>query len=639
MWCFRRKALGEKIRNPIQGEFFATEAIDGPAQALVRESIQNSLDARNGDGPVRVRITLASGENALAAGTVKNLFAAAWPHYHATGNGLHAAPHPSSSCPYLVIEDFGTKGLTGDPGQSDPDPDPEKRNPFFLFFRAEGLSAKTGTDLGRWGVGKFVFPRSSLVSTHFGVTVRHDDRRRLLLGAVTLKAHRVEGDDAVFSPDGLYGRSSGDDFVLPIEDPRGIDSFCALFGITRTTEPGLSVVVPFVDPEITFEGLLLAATKDYFLPILDGRLEITIACGQRLARLTDETLDEVVSGNQVLLGDGIHATLTLARYAISAKAEDRIAIGMPNPTRAARWSDHLVPPDILPVLQTQIAGDSPVAVRVPLTVRSKSDGDLPSWFDIFLVRDKDSEGRPMFVREGIIVSDVRGRRAREVRSLVMIDDRPLATMLGDSENPAHTQWQKDGSNFKGRYTYGPSVISFVADCVGELLAILNRRSEKADPKLTVDFFSIEPPEEPPEDSEPAEKIKRKPKTGPEIPEDEVRVEPRPTRVQITRDQGGFSVIPGSAPPQTPYLVEVRCAYDIRAGNPLRKWDAADFQLASSEVPITCEGEATLLQAKGNWALLRVDGPAFHARFSGFDLNRDVYVRVDLRQGSGADPET
>ena len=214
MWHFQPKGRGYKIRNPIQGEFFATEAIEGPAQALVRESIQNSLDARLSDEPVTIRITLAANGDALSPVQVTDYFRDAWPHYQAAGNGLINAPSPRERCPFLVIEDFGTRGLTGDPAQADPDPDPAIKNPFCLFFRAEGLSAKSGTELGRWGVGKFVFPRSSRASTHFGLTVRHDDGRRLLLGASTLKAHRIAGDDQMYSPDGLYGRPPHEGFEI-----------------------------------------------------------------------------------------------------------------------------------------------------------------------------------------------------------------------------------------------------------------------------------------------------------------------------------------------------------------------------------------------------------------------------------------
>ncbi len=49
VWFFREQAAGEITRDPIIGEFFATEAIDNPAEALVREGIQNALDAKTED--------------------------------------------------------------------------------------------------------------------------------------------------------------------------------------------------------------------------------------------------------------------------------------------------------------------------------------------------------------------------------------------------------------------------------------------------------------------------------------------------------------------------------------------------------------------------------------------------------------
>ena len=57
-WHYRVKAPNEKVRDPIQGEFFSTEAIKNPADARVREAIQNALDAALKDGnghPMRRR--------------------------------------------------------------------------------------------------------------------------------------------------------------------------------------------------------------------------------------------------------------------------------------------------------------------------------------------------------------------------------------------------------------------------------------------------------------------------------------------------------------------------------------------------------------------------------------------------------
>jgi hypothetical protein len=68
-WYFRPLEVGETTRKPIQGEFFSTEAIRNFTEALVREGIQNSLDAGT-ESPIRVRLFLASGNNAAPASRV-----------------------------------------------------------------------------------------------------------------------------------------------------------------------------------------------------------------------------------------------------------------------------------------------------------------------------------------------------------------------------------------------------------------------------------------------------------------------------------------------------------------------------------------------------------------------------------------
>ena len=56
-WKFREMSRGEINVDPIEGEFFATEALGSLSDALVRESIQNSLDAKAGTGPIKVRFS------------------------------------------------------------------------------------------------------------------------------------------------------------------------------------------------------------------------------------------------------------------------------------------------------------------------------------------------------------------------------------------------------------------------------------------------------------------------------------------------------------------------------------------------------------------------------------------------------
>ena len=47
-WRFREMQPGEINVDPIEGEFFTTEAIGSITDALVREAVQNSLDAARG---------------------------------------------------------------------------------------------------------------------------------------------------------------------------------------------------------------------------------------------------------------------------------------------------------------------------------------------------------------------------------------------------------------------------------------------------------------------------------------------------------------------------------------------------------------------------------------------------------------
>jgi hypothetical protein len=631
MWVFSELLPGYKLRNPIQGEFFATSAIEGPAQALVRESVQNSLDARKGL-PVRVLFNVVT-EQLPSQPAIRELFGGAWEHYAATGNGLQEPkPGPTTPCPYLVVEDFNTCGLSGDPAQADPGP--TDKNPFFLFFRAEGLSAKTGQELGRWGVGKFVFPRSSRASTHIGITVRESDHRRLMLGAVTLKGHHVAGHPRMFTPDGLYGVEGADRLVLPFEDPATIDHVSTLFNVQRRKEPGLSVIVPFIDPEeFSFERLLSAAIRDYFVPILDGRLEIIVRHDDRQATLARETLVSVLESNEALSRE-LLPMVRLAQGAALVQDAERITINMPDAGRAARWSSSLLGAGELDALRKKIGARELTAVRVPLTVRHKSRGNLPSYFDIYMQAERQCNERPVFVREGIIVSDVRGRRMREVRSLVVVEDRALAEMLGDSENPAHTQWQKDSSNFKGRYTYGPAVIDFVTDSVREILAIVDQASDEPDASLTVDFFSVEPPDDV-QDAEESVTRRSRPQTGNSDPPTDVVIQPRPTRLSVQRSAGGFAIGPGSAPPETPFLIEVRCAYETRVGNSLKKWNPADFFFGGDDLRVTLLGSVRVAAMRNNHLILQVDGVDFRANVDGFDVSRDVYVRADIREATHA----
>ena len=279
-WTFYPQHPTDPIRNPISGEFFSTEAVGDPTDALVREAVQNTLDARQklpvSRVPARVRIFLSGDAGAVSSSKVSQWIDGLWPHIESPGNGLRDQPKQGDSCPFLVYEDFGTIGLTGDPTEHQVVDGVQ--NNFLNFFRAEGHSDKGEHDRGSWGVGKTVFPRASRISSFFGLSVRTDDKKSLLLGRSILKYHRVAKNS--FKSDGYFGEFRSDGFALPLEKSSTIDGFRRDFQIKRQSEPGLSIVIPWYETDsengVTHAKVVSAVISGFFYPILMGHLSVDI---------------------------------------------------------------------------------------------------------------------------------------------------------------------------------------------------------------------------------------------------------------------------------------------------------------------------------------------------------------------------
>jgi hypothetical protein len=628
-WVFKKLSPGDTTREPIQGEFFSTEAITDNAEALVREGIQNSLDARSGAEPVLVRIRVSGAEHALPAHTVAPFLDGIWDHLHARGNGLRQAPAPNDPCGYLVFEDFGTTGLQGDPTQWHRKDG--AKNGFFTFFRAEGHSDKGETDRGRWGVGKTVFPRSSRISSFWGVTVRAADSRRFLMGRAILKTHQFSGVRHV--PDGYFGIPGDDNLMLPVEDGATIDRFCKAFGLHREAEPGLSLVVPWCDPEeMSLDALLQAAVKGYFYPILAGALTIELSgTGARPHLLGADTLLDTVRRLNGKLATDMMPFLELAVWARDVSRQPLTTLNPPPVRGALHWLPELLPEDTARQLRLKLQAGERIAIRVPFPVREQGTPLRWSHFDVFLVRDgTEKRGRPIFVREGIIIPDVRGRTTRGIRSLVIADDKPIATMLGDSENPAHTEWQKDGSNYKNKYVFGPSNLAFVADSVAEIVRMITVADEEADPSILIDLFSLPQVAGAAKTREKRAQPENKGQDTPDGMDDFPAPKPRGFRVQ--RIAAGFRVTRGDPAASPPALLEIKAAYDIRQGNPLKKYQKVDFQLDRAPIQIDDDLEGIEVVSRAlNEMVVRVLKPDFRLSVTGFDPNRDLYVKVLPRE--------
>ncbi len=309
-WYFSPFRRGDQRNDPISHALFSQDEVADLAGSVVREAIQNSLDAhpRNSTAPVEVIFTLRR-RLAPSAETFAPFLAGLREHLEAIDTGLDSVPASHGSIPLLTIEDFGTSGLEGDPEQWDP-LDGE-RNGFFLFFHATGTSGKTGESRGRWGVGKFVFPLASRANTWFGLTISSRRPHPTLMGRCLLKTHRAGG--VTCHPDGRWGVES-DGFVRPVLSPDPlIGSFSRSAALTRGVRPGLSVTIPWVREELTAGAISDAVVREYFVPLLRRELVVTIDNDGDKVRL-----DALSVATLATTGDdrALRAVLSLAMRAV-----------------------------------------------------------------------------------------------------------------------------------------------------------------------------------------------------------------------------------------------------------------------------------------------------------------------------------
>ena len=622
-WCFNRMRPTDKAREPIVGEFFATEAIDNPGEALVREGIQNSLDARRNGTKVRIRLFISGNARSLPYHTVAPYLSGLSDHLKAPGNGLQNIPNDNAHCSILIFEDFGTTGLLGDPAEWRPPSG--SGNHFYHFYRAEGRSDKGEKHIGRWGVGKQVFPRASQINAVLGLTVRSDEGDRLLMGMSVLKSHDVAG--IRYAPDGLLGEAPKvheEKPILPIKDPVYIDAFCNSFGILRKDEPGLSIVVPWCDPDLSEEDLIRAVLRGYFWPILRGDLEVEIDSGANPTILDSDNVEGAIKGIGGEIENEMMPLIQLAKWAREAPISATISTLMPDTTKGWQWSKDLFSQEALDKLKTLYFHGDNIALRVPVTIREKDKPQRASHFDVFIHRDgTEHPGRPVFIREGILIPDVRAPATRGVRAIVNVEAGPLAVFLGDSEGPAHTQWQKNSDNFQGKYVSGPKDLTFVIRSVAEIINIVCEQDVQVDRTLLLDLFYLPGSTE---DSETrrSDDLSANYGEGPDRP----RVPPIHGKkvFRIDRIDGGFLVRGTNRDGSDPHgKVVIRSAYQVRRGDPFGKYDPSDFNL-SHDIELTITG-ASVVHKEGNVLILTIEDPDFRVEVKGFDRKRDLRVEV------------
>ncbi len=646
-WRFKPNSKDDMDVDPIQGEFFTTRDIDNISTAVVREGIQNALDERNRgeqNDTVRVRIFLSGTKYALAKEQYFPLIETLMPHLKSQNPPMVSLPDFVESMNFFVFEDFNTKGLEGDveEGYIENNNDGKPHN-FYYFWRNVGRSGKTDDKLGRWGLGKTVFPASSRISTFWGLTVRKSDRRKMLLGQSILRIHNRNDDkrtECGYRPYGVYGNYSDDSFfALPVENETANSAFESLFKLERKEQSGLSLVIPFCSEEITIDHIAYSVIEQYFYPILEGRLEVEVTFEDESILLSRNTIDESIEKinfQNLYTGDdkkrrgkeNLYKLFDFARWTFRLNEQDYFQLKELDLKAKPRWTKNILFADEegLNSFRDKFENGERVAFKVPLKYHPVGGTSKTCWYYAYLEKDTSlTKPENLFVRDGITISGITSLDKGMVRGIVVIHNIDLARMLGDSENPAHTEWQADSRNFKGKYIDGKETLVFVKSTLKQIYDRLQRPVEGIQKDLLIDFFSIpvETKEERKQKDLPRQLRGDNETEDPEIPWGTKKIRPLIVEQIFT----GLRIAKNPESNEAPESIRIKLGYDVPRGNPIKSYQEPDFDVSKSPIKIESAGVYFTKKEKNILEFNIENASHFEIKLTGFDEKRDLFLNM------------
>lgn len=507
-WFFSKKGVNDKERDPGWDEYFSSNR--STVESLVRESIQNSLDAarKAGSKQALVRIYYSGQKCALPVSEYAPYLGSAKGHYAAEECYLKPI---DGDCEFFVIEDFNTCGLVGDVLAEN------ETEPYFKFLKCENKSTKNEPgNIGKWGIGKVVFPIASRLRTFFAYSIRKDTEvsasrpREVLAGECLLRYHSV-GENR-YTPDGWRGgaqvtggKDNGKNQPVTGETGRDvIDEFKRRFRITRKDEPGLSVVVPYVEP-VSLTELERSIVENYMVALADGSLRVELCGGDGTNEIYDnEHATEILDALKRLASadEADDDTKRLAEFyqmALEAQTIPDKSVRVLAPYAGAKpdWQEEQFVADTVKQIQADIdteknSGTCLTVVDVPICINKKHVHDKPvAKFRVVLQRcaSKSMQTKPRFYRQGLFISHVGAHNVPGFMAIVLLDG-PVADMLNEAEPPSHTQWFSNTGSFSKTYNYPDDIIAYVKRAPRQIVKHVDKLQDKDDFETLKKYFSL-----------------------------------------------------------------------------------------------------------------------------------------------------
>lgn len=621
-WQFRPLNPNEPSGSSISDDNFADEERTS-VEILIRETLQNPLDARSNKSVVRVAYKLVT-IDAEQSSFTKALFSDNWIMHFRAGELIKPEEGKPSKMTFLVIEDFGTTGLEGCYTDSSQDGRTENWNAF--WFR-EGEGAKAIKSNGGAGQGKITLFLASRLRSVFALTKRQSDSSELLFGCCRFKRnYKLEVGGERWAKEARWGAQQDPKFLAtPLVDPSLLNTVKQELKLSRSNEAGTSFLVPQPIGEITEESLRNAVVNEFFFAIRRGQLIVEVGD----ITLNAKTIVDVAEA----MGDSCRLTKGFRHFlADAAKIESGApptATAKESWTRDAKLNESAFDPKELTALKTAFEKSELVSVDFPVLVKKKSSTEkISAKFRVLLQQDQNADrSQELFIRQDLgIDGEKRLRSARTilpVMALTFIDDTDLSGLLVAAEEPTHRNWNAKRPKVVGMYSAPEAVLNAVRNAALRLVQLISPTASKDETALAVYF------------SDPtAEKTKKRGADGPNpgVPDTPSPVpsipppKPKPVTIQVLND--GFEVRASKAEGyKYPVQCHVELAYATAWGDAFKHWDAADFWVSDEKSYPLAQSGTSDISKELNFIDFQLDSEDSWLRVSGFDQKRRLVIRT------------
>ena len=582
------------IHQGLDSEMF--DRTDYPFSAtLVREAIQNSLDARLDKAkPVLLRFTFHKENIGKRHALLSEVIS------HRERAQLHVPSEwINGRISWLLVEDFNSKGLSGDLANRTGD--------FWNYWLNFGLSNKKGEGRGGRGFGRVTFLIASQIRTVIGYTKRDDDKETAVCGMTVLRAQK-EGKHLKSTDAYLAKGEKGDVYDLhnTPEFHAYVRESLAFQGYDGTYQSGLGLAILYPFHELNADIIFAAAIENFAPAIMDDTLKLIVndttldsaSIMDIASEHEDQFKDEAIKSN-------IRRFLNLVR-----QANDKPPIHTINlPTAQKSHFETLRTTTEIADLQSRIVDDGDIVLEICFPLKRSGNTTLVSIRAV--IGPSLSERRPIdrLFREGMSLPLVTARTPSSLDLVLLVRKGQLATYLNFCEGKAHLDLLESKEvlqTLSERGFDGHQVKRLVKSLPDELRSLLTQDVTTPDSQVFDRYFSM-----------PVSKQNKK--KGHEERDEPIEPIPPPNPPVFLVDtlQNGLRIYANPDFSGWPMNVTVRLAY--ADGNRRPTWSPFDFKfeellISSENCEISTENDKLRAQNCGAKTVIEV---------TGFDTNREL----------------